>query len=258
MVDSSTGHSASAARSGAPWPPRPGGAGDTGRRPAPRHGPGALRGPPARGRQVRDRDHEVGRGQRHPPVGRQGVVRDAAVAIARIGVRDPQARDRTSAEHGDRVDRLTGGHPREPPAGPGAEVARTLGNHDQVGTDHTCLRGEQPGVHRDCLQVTAERLADGDRRFEPARGAQGSHGAGEPGGQGTAVRHHVGDPRRPRGRPRALPSSHPRGSQAGRSAGPRPPWAGPRGRRPLRGERGARTPARPPPAPSPAAACIAP
>ena len=117
-------------------------------------------------------------------------MRDAAVPHPRVGVADPQRRHRPSAQRRDRVDRLARRHPGEAPPGPGAEVARPLRDHRDVGAEHV-PRGEQPGVHGHRLQIPAERLPGGHRRRQPARLAERGAAAREPGGQRPAVLHHV-------------------------------------------------------------------
>ncbi len=119
------------------------------------------------------------------------------MAFPRISLADPQRGHRAAAEHGGRVDRLAAGHPGKAPPGPGAQVARSLGHHDDVGAEHV-PRGQQPGVQRDRLEVTAERLAHGHRPAQPARLAQPGAAAGEPRGQRPAVEHHVHRGRRGR------------------------------------------------------------
>jgi hypothetical protein len=138
------------------------------------------------------RHHDIGRGQRHPPVGGEAVMRDPAVPRSRIGAGHPKGRDRPPAKHRGGVDRLASRHPREPPRGAGAQVARPLRDHRHVRADDV-PRGEQPGVHGHRLQVTAERLAGGDRRGQPARLPQPGRRPGEPRGQRAAVEHDVGD-----------------------------------------------------------------
>ena len=75
------------------------------------------------------------------------MVRDAAVARARVGLADPQRPDRPAAEHGGGVDGLARGDAGEPPPGAGAEVARSLGHHGQLGAEHVPRR-QQPAVQR--------------------------------------------------------------------------------------------------------------
>jgi hypothetical protein len=140
-------------------------------------------------------DHHVGPRQRHPAVGGQAVVRDALVPVARVRVADPERRHRAAAQRGGGVDRLTRRHPGEPPPGPGAEVARSLRHHRDVGAEHV-PGGEQPGVHGHRLQVTAERLAGRHRPGQPARLLERRAGPREPGGQRSAVLHYVGHPGR--------------------------------------------------------------
>ncbi len=139
--------------------------------------------------------HDIGAGQRDPAVGGQAVVGDHLMPLARVGVADPQCRHRRPAEHRRRVHRLARGHPGEPPPRTGPEVARPLGNHDQIGPEHMPRR-QQAGVHGDGLQISAERLARGDGPGQPARFAQPGHGPGEPGRQRAAVQHHVRGPAR--------------------------------------------------------------
>ncbi len=136
------------------------------------------------------RDHHVRPGQRDPAVGGQAVVGHAAVPLTRVRVAHPQRRHRAPAQGAGRVDRLARGHPGEPPAGPGAEVARSLRDHRDVGAEHM-PGGQQPGVHGHRLQVPAERLPGGDRRRQPSRFAERRAGAREPGRQGSAVLHDV-------------------------------------------------------------------
>ena len=98
-----------------------------------------------------------------------------------------------------RVHRLAGRDAGEPPPRPGAEVAGTLRDDDEVGADDVPGR-EQARVHGDRLEVAAERLPGGDARLEPPGGAQAGDRPGEPRGQRAPVGHHVRDPRhRPAG-----------------------------------------------------------
>ena len=136
------------------------------------------------------------------------MVGHAAVAFPRISLTDPQRGDRAAAEHGGRVDRLAARHAGKPPPGPGAQVPRSLRHHGDVGAEHV-PRGQQAGVQRDRLQVTAERLAHGHGPAQPARFAQPGATAGEPGGQRATVEHHVGHGRQGTGRPAsAQPRQH--------------------------------------------------
>ncbi|GAB3839432.1 hypothetical protein GCM10029963_06690 [Micromonospora andamanensis] len=136
------------------------------------------------------RNHQFRAGQRHPAVRGEAVVRHAPVPGSWVGGGDPQRADRASAEGGDGVHRLADGHSGEAPAGAGAEVARALRHHRDVGVEHV-PGGEQPAVQRRRLQVTAERLPDAYRADQDV--PQPGQGAGEPGGQrptvGEQVRH---------------------------------------------------------------------
>ncbi len=186
------------------------------------------------------------------------MVRDALMPLARVGGRQPQRRDRPAAEHGGRVHRLARGDPGEPPPGAGAGVARPLRHDGHVGAGHVPRR-EQAGVHGHRLQVTAERLAGGDRRGQPSGRAQPGCRAGEPRGQRPAVLHDVDHSRR-LGQyafghcPFGIGDEGQRARRAELSAG-RPP---PRASRPRTRRRAARrdgaTPARPRCPPPPAAA----
>ena len=64
----------------------------------------------------RGHDH-VGRRQRHPAERRQAVVRDAAVALPRVRLRDAQRGDRPAAQHRGGVDRLARRDARRSPSG---------------------------------------------------------------------------------------------------------------------------------------------
>jgi hypothetical protein len=155
---------------------------------------GRLRRDPGAERAGQAGDHHVRPGQRHPAVRRQAVMRDAPVALTRIGFADPQAGHRTSAQRGDGVDRLAGRHPGKTPAGPGPQVARALRDDRDIGLEHM-PGGEQSGMHGHRLQVPAERLPGGHGRGEPARVRQRRARAGEPGRQRSAVLHDVDDTR---------------------------------------------------------------
>jgi hypothetical protein len=144
------------------------------------------------------RHHHLRPGQRHPAVGGQAVVRDAMVPLARVRVAHPQRRHRTAAQRRHGVDRLARRHAGEPPAGPGAEVARPLRDHRDVGAEHVPGR-EQPGVHGHRLQVPAERLSGGHGRRQPSRFPERRAGTREPARQGSAVLHDVDHPGRVRG-----------------------------------------------------------
>ena len=115
------------------------------------------------------------------------------VALSRVGERQPQGSDRAAVQRGGRVDRLARRHPGEAPPGPGAEIARTLGDDRDVGPDYVPGR-QQAGVHGDRLEVTAERLAGGDRRRQPPRLPEPGDGPGEPRRERAAVGHDIGDP----------------------------------------------------------------
>jgi hypothetical protein len=119
-------------------------------------------------------------------------VGHALVARARVGEGDAQRRDRAAAQGGGRVDRLAGGDAGVAPPRAGAEVARSLGDDRDVRADGV-PGGQETAVHRDRLEVAAERLAGRDRRRQPAGRAQAGDRAGEPRGKRPAVRHHVGD-----------------------------------------------------------------
>jgi hypothetical protein len=155
---------------------------------------GGLRRDPAAEITSKARDDDVGPGQRHPSVGGQAVVRDPAVPLTRIRVTDPQAGHRTPAQCGRRVDRLARRHAGKAPAGPRPQIARALRDDRHVGAQHV-PGGEQAGMHGDRLQVAAERLPGRDHRRQPSRVAQRRAGAGEPGGQGSAILHDVANTR---------------------------------------------------------------
>src|SRR6516164_2645023 len=112
------------------------------------------------------------------------------MALPGIGLADPQRRHRAPAEHGGRVHRLAAGHAGKAPASARAQVARALRYHGHLGAQHV-PGGQQAGVHGDRLQVATERLAGADRARQPARRPQPGRRPGEPGGQRTAVQHHV-------------------------------------------------------------------
>ena len=95
-----------------------------------------------------------------------------------------------TAEHGDGVARLTGGHPGEAPRRPGAQVARALRDDRQVRAEHVPGR-QQAGVHGHRLEVAPEGLPHGDHAGQ--RLVQRVDRAGEAGGQRPAVGHDVGD-----------------------------------------------------------------
>ena len=130
-------------------------------------------------------------GQRDPAVGGQAVVRHPAVARPWVGAGDAQRADRTAAEGGRGVDRLTGRDPGETPGGTGAQVARSLRHHGDVGAQHVPGR-EQSTVDGGRLQVAAERLSHGHHAGQVP--GQPVEGTGEPRRQCRAVGHHVGDP----------------------------------------------------------------
>ena len=174
------------------------------------------------------------------------------MARSRVGLGHAQAGHRSPAEHADRVDRLAGGDAGEPPARPGAEVARTLRDDGHLGAQHEA-RGEQPRVQRDRLEVAAVRLTDGHRADQPPGAAQLGDRPGERERQRTAVGHDVRDPRRRADRRGSRPAP-----LAARSGG-RPPRPACRpGRRRRGARRGRGSPARRRRARSPAAACSAP
>ena len=102
---------------------------------------------------VEQRDDDVGRRQRDPPVGGQAVVarrRGAAPAgrRRRPAAPPPAARRARAAA----LTRLAGRHAGEAPAGAGAEVARALGDHGDVGAAARAGPRAAP-----CARVTASR-----------------------------------------------------------------------------------------------------
>jgi hypothetical protein len=160
----------------------------------PRAQVGRLRRDPGTERTGQAGHHYLRPGQRDPAVGRQAVMRDAPVALARVGLADPQAGHCPSAERGGGVDRFARRYPGKPPAGPGSEVARALRDDRDIGREHVPGR-EQPGMHGHRLQVSAERLPGGHGRDQPASVLERRAGAGEPSRQGAAVLHDVHDTR---------------------------------------------------------------
>ena len=64
---------------------------------------------------------------------------------------------------------------------------------DELGIERESS-GEKTGVQAHCLQVAAERLADGHRPREQAAGPQLRHRAGEREWQRALIAHHVDDP----------------------------------------------------------------
>jgi hypothetical protein len=113
------------------------------------------------------------------------------VAGAAVRVRDAQGAHRGALEGDDGVDRLAQGDAGEAPGGAGAEVAGALGHDRHVGVEDVA-GGQQAGVQGAGLQVAAEGLAGGHRSHQVV--AEAVQSAGEPGRQGAAVGHHVGDP----------------------------------------------------------------
>ena len=81
------------------------------------------------------RDHHVGACQGDPAVGGQAVVGDALVAVARVGERDAQRRDRAAAQGRGGVDGLAGRDAGVAPPGAGAQVAWALGHDRDVRAD---------------------------------------------------------------------------------------------------------------------------
>ena len=102
---------------------------------------------------------------RHPSVGRQGVVRDAVVALPRSASEIRRARHRAAVPDRRGVDRLTTATPQKPQRVP---VPRLPGPCTTTATSASRLPGrQQPVVDRHRLEVATERLADGTDAGEP-------------------------------------------------------------------------------------------
>ena len=105
------------------------------------------------------------------------------------------------AERGDRPPAQgRGGHQRvaareraHTPGRIGSQVPRAVGDHDHLGLEQL-LRREQPGPHRDRLELPPEGLPARDPAIEQSDGAELVHEPGEPAGEGRAIRHQVDDP----------------------------------------------------------------
>ena len=116
------------------------------------------------------------------------------MAPAGIGVRHAQQGDRHAAQGRGRVERLADLRSRESPFRPGSEVSRALGDDGEVGLPHDPRR-KQRRVDVDGLQLASERLAARNGSHDVARFPHGGRCAREPGRQGRAVVHDVGDAR---------------------------------------------------------------
>ena len=123
------------------------------------------------------------------------VVRDAAVALARVGERDAQARDRHTAEAGGGVE----DGPTSMPQKPSRVAVPTMPGpmHDDRGVGIGDVAGDRErAVHRDRFVVAAERVPARDRRVdEAARSRSCGDEVGERERQRRAVGHDVGEPR---------------------------------------------------------------
>ncbi len=93
------------------------------------------------------------------------VVRDAAMAIAWIGERCAQARDRRAREAGRGVEHRSDLDAGEPEPGRGSDDSGTHHDNDRVRV-HDPLRDGERAVHRDRLVVSAERVTARDRRVD--------------------------------------------------------------------------------------------
>jgi hypothetical protein len=151
--------------------------------------------------------HHVGGRERDLAVRGEAVMGDALMPGPGIGVRQPQGRHRAPVESRGRVHGLAGCDAGEPPAGPGAQVARPLRHDRRVRAQHV-PRGEQAGVHGHRFQFPAERLTRRHRPRQPPGLAQAGDRAGEPGRQRPAVRHHVRHRERGRSRFPEEPRQH--------------------------------------------------
>ncbi len=102
------------------------------------------------------------------------MVRDPAVPISYVGEADPEGRDRTAPERGDRVQDVTGAEGAHAPGGVGSEVPRSVRHDDHVGPEEF-LRGEHAGPHGDGLHLSAERLPAGDPPVDQPSVAEFEH-----------------------------------------------------------------------------------
>ena len=113
------------------------------------------------------------------------------VPLTSVRLRYPKRGHRASIQRRGRVDRLTGSNSREPPPGPGSQVARALGDHGHICPQDE-MRREEPVVHGNCLQIAPEGLSNGDRASQPPGIAQTVDSPRERQGERTPIGGDVG------------------------------------------------------------------